>query len=461
MTTAIREQDIEATVFATAAQVHVRASTADLIALARSRRALDDAIFESNPPFFWTAEISSGRLDSHYTRMAPSTLRNYAADAEAGVAFQQSHNTRELSLGRSLSGSFVGGQGNGVARVVADFYTIRGLQLGQLSTDQLIVGIRSGIVADVSVGFYGGRFICSICGRDILRDYDCRHYPSFEYEVDGGGTTRKEVCTADVEDAHLSEVSAVHDGSTPGAEIIKAQMEAERGRMTSEVRALFEARHRIRLPQKRTQISGHTPAEENGMSEPHARENQQPAGAATGATTGDAAEQVTTPAATNVAQPVANDATASDAAAVTQPAANDPQAPATDAERAAPAASQPTSPNAHLRAALIEVGLVETDADALIANTRELARAVRDGRAARLRGGRHDVQPRSLLAHLARSGHRHDQDHARRLGARRRKALPRRATDARRRHRSSRTAGCRFCGCSGSRVQSLRRTVHV
>jgi outer membrane murein-binding lipoprotein Lpp len=255
--------ELDQLLFATPAQVTARATATELLELARSKAAIDPSIFEDRPPFFWQAEISNNRVDAYFTRMAPSTLQNFAADATAGVSFQNSHATNKLGFGRSLLGQFVGPGGNGVSRCLADFYTIPGLRLHDVSTDDFILGVRAGIVSDVSVGFYGGEFRCNICGRDMMRDWDCTHIPGFEYEVAttpqrADSPVQTVMAIAWIENAHLGEVSAVYDGACPGAAILKAQSEAENGRINPTHARLIEARYRIRLPEPRTTVRGAT-----------------------------------------------------------------------------------------------------------------------------------------------------------------------------------------------------------
>ena len=81
----------------------------------------------------------------------------------------------------------------------------------------------------------------------MLRDIECRHWPGFEYDIKDGDTTRKVMATATVEDALLSEVSAVYDGATPGAGVLKAQREADAGRLNSQQLRMLETRYRVRL----------------------------------------------------------------------------------------------------------------------------------------------------------------------------------------------------------------------
>lgn len=265
--------DYDITPFAFPATVLARASQTELLERARAR-ASDPAIFDDFPPFFWSARISTDKLDAYFTHMMPSSLRNYATEADAGVAFQDSHKTDGLArtLGYSLTGKYSGPQGNGIAHTDADFYTLAGLDA---PIDTFIRKMRGGIARDVSIGFYGGQFICSICGRDMLTDWDCWHYPGLWYEPrdDEGRKVKdaeKVMCTAAVEGAHLAEVSTVYDGATPGAVILKAQQAAADGRLRPETARLLEAHYRIALPGTAHGVPGiDLPKGDERMPEPH------------------------------------------------------------------------------------------------------------------------------------------------------------------------------------------------
>jgi len=227
-----------------------------LTELVREHHAFDPAVLAERSPFFWPAEISSNRLDSYFTRMDTSSLRNYAAEAAAGVAFQNSHNQWQLGFGRSLTGKFE--EAGELARVQAEFYTFPGLRLHDVSTDDFILGVRTGLIKDVSIGFYGGSFRCSICGLDML-SWECPHIPGIHYHpTERSQAVADELAFAWVDDAHLAEVSAVYDGATPGAAILKAQQEADGGRLRPEVARVLEARYRIRLPGATRQWAGAT-----------------------------------------------------------------------------------------------------------------------------------------------------------------------------------------------------------
>ena len=216
-------------------------SNDQLLALAK-RRANDPTIFDQHPPIFFSVEASNNGMDSYYTRMAPSSLRNFLADARAGVSFQDSHRTRELGLGGTLDAELL--EEADTLRLVADIYTLPGLS----DLDAFIHRFRAGIARDVSIGFYGGKHLCSICNRNIW-SWDCPHIPGIEYEVEQRNekgdviSRRKQVAFAWVDGARLSEISAVYDGATPGCAILKAQREADAGRMTPDVAYLLESRY--------------------------------------------------------------------------------------------------------------------------------------------------------------------------------------------------------------------------
>lgn len=218
-----------------------QARQAELLTVAQER-ALEPDIFDEFPPFFWEGEFSNSLLDGYYTRMSARTLANYAADAQAGIAFLRGHAWHELPLGQSLSGRLETHEGR--QRVLANFYTITGME----ETDGLVRRMRSGIARDLSVGFYGGRELCEVCGRDYWRS-PCPHIRGLTYEVEGeDGVVRQVLATVEIDDAHASEVSAVFDGATPQAEITKARQLARAGELKQVQIGVLEARYRIQLP---------------------------------------------------------------------------------------------------------------------------------------------------------------------------------------------------------------------
>lgn len=233
---------------------------ADLLAILQAGGALDPAIFDERAPFFWSAEISNNQVDAMFTHMLPSTLSNFAADARAGVSFINSHRHNELPFGRSLAGSVV--ENGQRQRAIADFYTLPGLTLNGISTDELIAGMRSGIVADVSVGFHGGKMFCDVCRANYL-SWDCPHITGMQYDVKDAGLV---TATVSIDGARLSEVSAVYDGATPDAAIIKAQRMADAGELKPEAVRILEARYRMKFETKRS-YPGASPGKEKTMNE--------------------------------------------------------------------------------------------------------------------------------------------------------------------------------------------------
>lgn len=234
------------------------------------QRAPDPAVFEEegNEPFFFTTRASNNKVDSYFTWMADSSLHNYVADAtDPGVQFQNSHNgagtggwlgggeAGQVGFGRSLRGKVVGTKNDRSALI--DFYTLPGLACGNLTSDQFIRGVRSGIYSDVSIGFMPGKMICNICENDWLKRWDdfggegsCTHWPGMTYDIQKGNRTTSEVCTLRVEDGHLNEVSIVYDGATPGAGIVAvdmARLASSRGQLSEFDRTLLENIYRVRI----------------------------------------------------------------------------------------------------------------------------------------------------------------------------------------------------------------------
>ena len=201
--------------------------------------------------FYFLAEISNTNLDSYFTRMDFSTLQNFAEDAANGVSLQDSHDYRKLGYGQSFSGRFE------EDKVIAEFYTVAGIRFGgthsYATTDDFIRAIEGALVRDVSVGFYGGRTICDICGHEVWGwDSDCPHFPGKEYpvDIDGDGELELVTATATVYDARLAEVSVVFDGATPEAMIIeKATQMFDKGKLNRDQVRSLEQNFQVRILQ--------------------------------------------------------------------------------------------------------------------------------------------------------------------------------------------------------------------
>lgn len=220
-------------------------------------------------PFVRSAEISSNRLDSYFTRMDPATtLRNFADGAAAGVSVLDSHDSRKLGVGYSFTGKREMGD-DGIVTVISDWYTIRGVRFGGIhsyeSTDDYIKAVEARLVRKISVGFYGGRHICDICKQNYY-SWDCPHIGGIEYEIEDENGRQRVVATATIYDAKLAEYSLVYMNATPGATLRKLEREIKEGRLTPENIQLLESRYRMTLPTTPLKVPGVDLSDKDGRS---------------------------------------------------------------------------------------------------------------------------------------------------------------------------------------------------
>lgn len=192
-------------------------------------------------------EAASDRfVPDRFMFLHTSTLQNIAADAEAGIAFMNSHHTgglshpAELPFGKSFLGHYdttPDETGRPLQRALMGVYLLPGLfpsgNAGP-STDDLNALIASRTVSDVSVGLWGGAAVCDVCGAD-LDAFDeesgvwlCPHLPGTTHRMSEGevkSQTGKGVtggaASYSLFDSRCGEVSAVYDGAIPGAGFLK------------------------------------------------------------------------------------------------------------------------------------------------------------------------------------------------------------------------------------------------
>ena len=197
------------------------------------------------------AVVSSGRQDGHHTWMNEKTLANFASDLSAGVQFKDSHG-RGQGFGISEKGVVAENE------VKGSFKLIRGWPLNNVSypnSDVFIDAIEEGVIRQVSVGFKGGRHICSICSTDE-NDVDlwsraCYHWPGKKYQVIREGKEVTEVCTVEIDNARLIEVSAVSSGSNPDAQITDKAMRCHaKGMLPADVRRSLEVDYEMRFDER-------------------------------------------------------------------------------------------------------------------------------------------------------------------------------------------------------------------
>lgn len=262
---------------------------------------VDPSVIEDAGVFAFQVEASNNLLDSYFTRMHETSLKNYAEDAKAGLSWMNSHRTggmltdAEQPYGRSFDGTFVGAGGRGNAKMRVDewFYIPRGATPngpGAMSADDMIHAIRTGTGRDVSISFWGGSWRCSICDRDMMVDWSCMHLPGFAYKpVDKDGkvvqdTDERVTAVAWIWDAHQTEASSVYDGATPQAMVKKAGRMAAEGILKPHAIDLVEQRYRIHLPHRTT----HAVAlpESTGASSNSEEERTMPEGTSTGTNAG-------------------------------------------------------------------------------------------------------------------------------------------------------------------------------
>lgn len=177
------------------------------------------------------AEISSGVVDTDGHIMGDSTLQNFARDASIGKQVKDSHEYMN-GFGKTFDGVYEesGGEG-GVPRTLSGLRISRSMPLDGKSysvSDGFIQAIQDEVITNVSIGAYGGYFVCNICGSIIDRTSvnDCFHWPLCEYEVaDEDGNKQMKVCYWTYHDGRLREVSLVDCGACPGAGILEARLE--------------------------------------------------------------------------------------------------------------------------------------------------------------------------------------------------------------------------------------------
>ncbi len=173
-----------------------------------------------------------------------TTLRNIAAGAGDGVSFMNSHRTggfsseSELPFGQTFWGRF-----DGKAAQVG-VWMLRGIHPNGAngpSTDDLAAMIDGGSLKDVSVGLYGGKALCDLCGLDLdpWGEMGCEHAPGTTHSMTSEQVAAQlargvpeGTASYSLHNARFGEVSAVFDGAVPGAGFRKALSLAARGALT-------------------------------------------------------------------------------------------------------------------------------------------------------------------------------------------------------------------------------------
>jgi hypothetical protein len=193
-------------------------------------RQLADPTVLNDTPLYWLRSVAStGARDFYGTVMQTDSLRNYAADAEAGLPFCNCHQHEELPYGRVFGGKFFQARGQNLARTEMDAYVPLDMNVNGVDTSHLVRAIRTGVANDVSIQFNPERIVCSLDQREmpksiwdvLFADPDdpkgpCRHVPGVSYEWEG----KKQMALGLVHGAHCLELSPVYRGATPGAAVV-------------------------------------------------------------------------------------------------------------------------------------------------------------------------------------------------------------------------------------------------
>lgn len=188
--------------------------------------------------YLYTVEaLSNVYLPDRYAFMGSGTIKNAAADADAGIAFLTGHRWELLPLGRTFSGQYkqtLDGSGRVREHVLMGIYLPKAYRpngVGETGTDDIAQGVDNGTIFDVSVGFVNGpdsRMICNVCNQNYYGS-GCSHYRGsnsgmtldeqiYAREVLGVASG---VCTVTYENYRVNEVSAVYDGAVAGAGFIQ------------------------------------------------------------------------------------------------------------------------------------------------------------------------------------------------------------------------------------------------
>lgn len=155
-------------------------------------------------------------------------LKKFVKDARRGIPLLMNHNSHQLPIGRSFDSRLVDEYDEDLETSVKSVYGTFYIDLGRntesnMTTDDIVKGIDSGTIFDVSIGFNAKKWECSICGHDI-RDYlRCSHIPGRVYEVEGeDNIIRNEECYVIVGkdgNGELLELSLVYAGACNRATI--------------------------------------------------------------------------------------------------------------------------------------------------------------------------------------------------------------------------------------------------
>lgn len=211
---------------------------------------------------------NSAFIGDRYAFLSTRTLKNIVRDAQAGFAFMNSHRTgglshpSELPFGRTFCGRWERAE-DGSERALIGFYMRRGVAPNGANgptSDDLHKGIDAGTIFDVSVGLWGGDYVCDVCGGDLSDWESCPHVPGTTYDMDAEAQAAQAArgvtggrASYTIDNARCGETSAVYDGAVPGAGFRKALSRqatlsrAERAQMRAAYSRLLNRKERAHM----------------------------------------------------------------------------------------------------------------------------------------------------------------------------------------------------------------------
>lgn len=178
----------------------------------------------------WVLDVEgahTGVQTAYYSYLTDRSIENFVVDVNAKlvnkkgrtIGYYLNHDKfSRLPLGGLFDAEKVDGEDN-ESTFSHKVYMRSGYSTGDITTDDYVDAVDSGIIEDVSVGFIANKTICRLCKEDI-RSMKCPHWPGMRYNVGTEKEPRFEICTYDVDGAKLQEESAAWKGALPGAKVL-------------------------------------------------------------------------------------------------------------------------------------------------------------------------------------------------------------------------------------------------
>lgn len=237
------------------------ATPAEAVTRINSSRYVKKQLAETDV-FLHTIEAASSRfIPDRWAFLAESTLRNIAADSNAGIAFMTKHATGGLfssggenPYGRTFAGYFEPGE---VSRTLVQLYMLRAHNpngTSAPSTDDLNKGIEGGTLFDVSCGLSrkgAGKLVCDVCSQDL---FTCNHMPGTTEDMNEGQIAAQKArgvpggkASYSYDNFHAAEISIVHDGALPGAGTAFANDDKQIARPREEEKVMYSKELKVKL----------------------------------------------------------------------------------------------------------------------------------------------------------------------------------------------------------------------